>query len=144
MSVTITVEEFKTYFDRGQFEFGDSDPYEFPEIRDKDIESAIAEAEAVFNHDIYPDETNEKIALYYLTAHFVQKDLDAVGEEGAATFIKTSHSADGLSESMQIPEELQSGVLSFFGTTYYGQKWWTITKPYLDGAVYTVSGATTP
>lgn len=144
MSCTITAAEFKEYFDRGQFLYGDSDPYVYPEIRDKDIDQAIAEALAVFNGDLYPDEDTCKQALYYMTAHFLQKDFDAVGEGGAASFVQTSHSADGLSESFAVPEELQTGALSFYGTTYYGIKWWQLTKPYIDGAVFCVAGATTP
>ena len=144
MSCTITATEFKAYFDRGEFLYGDTVPYAYPEIRDKDIEKAIAEASAVFNCDLYPDEDTCKQALYYLTAHYLQKDFDAIDSGGQASYQQTSRSADGLSESLSIPEELLTGVLAFYGTTYYGEKWWSLTKPYIDGAVYVVAGATLP
>lgn len=140
MSCTITAAEFKDYFDRGQFDYG-TDP---PAIRDKDIDSAIAEAQAVFNGDLYPDEETCKQALYYLTAHFLQKDFEAVESGGQPSFIQSSRSADGISESLSIPDWMNQGEFAFYATTYYGQKWLMLSKPYLDGAVFTVYGATLP
>jgi hypothetical protein len=139
MSVTITVEEFKTFFDRGQFTYGTT----APDVRDKDINEAIAEAEAVFNHDIYPDETKEKQALYYCTAHFLQTDLNmSDGSGGQPTFNQESRSADGISESVHIPEWMKKGEIALYATTSYGIKYLTLTKPYMVGAVYSVSGGT--
>ncbi len=136
--ITITATEFKDYFDRGQFTYSAS----LPDVRDKDIDAAIAEAEAVFNHDIYPTEDIETIALLYLTAHFLQNDIDAVDSDGKSVYSQNSRSADGLSESVNIPEWMQSGDFALYVTTYYGQKWLTLTKPYIDGAVFTVPGGT--
>jgi hypothetical protein len=144
MSCTITAAEFKAYFDRGQFQYGDSDPYIYPEVRDKDIDSAIAEAEAVFNCGLFPDESTCKQALYYLTAHFLQKDLDAVESGGQASYNQTSRSADGISESLSIPEWMNEGEFAFYATTYWGQKYLMLVKPYLDGAVFSVPGGTQP
>jgi hypothetical protein len=39
---------------------------------------------------------------------------------------------------------MKAGEFAFYCTTYYGQKWLMLTKPYLDGAVYTVGGGTNP
>lgn len=144
MSCTITAAEFKAYFDRGQFIYGETIPYEYPEIRDKDINSAIAEALAVFNGDLYPTEELCKQALYYCTAHFLQKDLETVDSGGQPSFIQSSRSADGISESVSIPEWMNQGELAFYATTYYGQKWMMLSKPYMDGAVFIVGGTTTP
>lgn len=138
--ITITASDFKAFFDRGQFTYGAT----LPAVRDSDIDAAIAEAEAVFNHDLYPTETIERQALLYLTAHFLQSDLDAAISKGQPKLIQSSRSADGISESVHIPQELQSGELSFYGTTYYGQKWYMLSKPYLVGAVFSVQGATHP
>lgn len=136
--ITITVAEFKDYFDRGQFAYGTT----LPEIRDKDIEAAIAEAEAVFNHDLYDDEAVEKLALLYLTAHFLQNDTEAGDSSGQPTFIQQSRSADGISESVIVPEWMQAGEYALYSTTYYGQKYLMLSKPYIDGAVYSVPGGT--
>jgi len=138
MSVTITTDEFKAYFDRGQFTYSET----LPDVRDKDIEQAIAEAEAVFNSGLYPTEVLAKQALEYLTAHFLAHDIDAGETGGQPAFLQTSRSADGLSESVQIPEWMQQGVFAFYATTYYGQKFLELSKPYLDGAVSSVPGGT--
>lgn len=140
MSVTITVAEFQDYFDRGQFTYGT----DLPDIRDKDIESAIAEALAVFNEGLYPDDDAAQQALYYLTAHFLYLDVDAGESGGKPSFIASSHSADGVSESLQIPDWMSSGEFAFYATTYWGQKFLILSKPYLDGAVFSVPGATHP
>ena len=136
--ITITASDFKTFFDRGQFSYG----ADIPDIRDKDIAAAITEAEAVFNHNLYPDETIEEQALLYLTAHFLQLDYDASNSGGGSAFVQNSRSADGISESLSIPEELTTGDFAFYGTTYYGQKWYQLSKPYLTGAIFSVKGRT--
>ena len=138
MAVTITATEFKTFFDRGQFAYGTT----IPAIRDKDIDQAIAEAEAVFNHDLYPTEDVETQALLYLTAHFLQLDTDAADSGGQASFVQTSRSADGISESVQVPEWMNQGEFAFYANTYYGQKFLMLSKPYIDGAVFSVPGGT--
>lgn len=144
MTCTITASEFKAYFDRGQFLYGSADPYVYPEVRDKDIDSAIAEAEAVFNPGLFPNEETCKQALMYLTAHFLQLDLDVIQSGGQAKFNQSSRSADGISESLEIPEWMKDGEFAFYATTYYGQKYLILTKPYLDGAVFSVAGGTRP
>lgn len=140
MSCTITATEFKAFFDRGQFSYGE----DVPDIRDKDINAAIAEAEAVFNQDLYPTETICEQALYYLTAHFLQTDTEAIESKGQTKLLQTSRSADGVSEGLSIPEWMNAGEFAYYASTYYGQKFLIISKPYLDGGVFLVSGATTP
>lgn len=140
MSCTITATEFKEYFDRGQFDYGT----DIPSVRDKDIDSAIAESQAVFNGELYPDEESCKQAMLYLTAHFLTLDIDSADSGGQSSFVQTSRSANGVSESVHIPEWMKEGEFSFYATTYYGQKWLMISKPYLDGAVFSTPGATSP
>jgi hypothetical protein len=140
MACTITAAEFKDYFDRGEFTYGTTPP----DIRDKDIDRAIAEADAVLNDGIYPDESTCKQARYYLTAHFLQNDVDAGESGGQPSFVQTSRSADGISESVSVPEWMNEGIFAFYATTYWGQKWLALSKPYLDGAVFAVAGATLP
>lgn len=144
MACELTVEEFKAYFDRGQFLYGSSSPYVFPEIRDQDITSAIAEASAVFNPGLFPDDETCEQALSYLTAHFVQRDLDAIQTKGQSVYNQSSRSADGLSESLSIPDWMNEEEFAFYATTYYGQKYLILAKPYLDGAVFSVEGGTRP
>jgi len=145
MSCTITASDFKAFFDRGQFLFGSTAPYAFPEVRDADITKAIAEAEAIFNGDLYPvDEGICEQALNYLTAHFVQLDLETIESGGQTKLLQTSRSADGISESLSIPEWMNAGEFAFYATTYYGQKYLILSKPYLDGGVFSVPGRTSP
>lgn len=138
--VSITPAQFKDYFDRGQFSYGAT----VPDIRDKDILAAIAQANAVFNCGIYPDDAAAEQALYYITAHFLTLDTDAAESGGGSVFIQSSRSADGISESNEIPEWMKRGIFAQYATTYYGQKYSMLTKPYLDGAVFVVGGATLP
>ena len=139
--MSVDVASFKAYFDRGQFSYGAN----APDIRDKDITQALAEATAVFNPDIYPTDKPEikDSALTYLTAHFLVTDIDAQDSGGQARLLQTARAADGVSESLAIPEWV-TGELIFYWTTYYGQKWLILTKPYLDGAVFSIGGATQP
>lgn len=137
MSCTITATEFKAFFDRGQFDYGNTPP----DVRDKDIDEAIAEAQAVFNGDLYPDDDTCKQALFYCTAHFLQTDLNMFDGGGQTSFNQTSRSADGISESVKIPDWIQ-GELEIYATTGYGLKWLMLSKPYMDGAVYSVPGGT--
>lgn len=134
------VAAFKLLFSRGQFTYGT----DVPDVRDADIEEAIAEATAVFNSDLYPSVAEGDRPFLYLAAHFLACDLDAADTGGQSRFVQNSRSADGLSESVEIPEELKSGEMSFYGTTAYGRKWWILSKPYADGAVFSVPGATQP
>ena len=145
MSCTITFAEFKLFFDRGQFLYGATVPYAFPEVRDADITKAIAEASAIFNGGLYPVDTGIcEQALNYLTAHFVQLDLETIESGGQTKLLQTSRSADGISEGLSIPEWMNQGEFAFYATTYYGQKYLILSKPYLDGAVFSVAGATQP
>jgi len=136
----VTIASFKTQFARA-FTFGDAPP----DIMDADITNAIAEKDATFNPEIYPADKPDigTLAEHYLTAHFLVTDVDAADSGGQPRFLQNSRSADGVSESVQIPEELK-GEFAFYCTTYYGQKWLMLTRPYLGGAVYTVRGGTNP
>lgn len=135
-----TVEGFKSQFDRGQFDFGTSTD----QIRDKDINQAFSETDAIFNPNIYPDESASDLAYYYLAAHFVQLDLEAIESEGQPVLLQNSRSADGISESLNIPKEMMNGDFAQYATTWYGQKWFMLTLPYLGGSVHSVGGATRP
>ena len=140
--MAVTVASFKSLFSRGQFDYGAT----VPDVRDEDITAALAEASAVFNPSIYPTDKPEiaDLAFSYLAAHFLQSDIEAADGQGQARFIQNSRSVDGVSESLDIPDWMKAGEFAFYCTTYYGQKWLMLTKPYLDGAVFVIEGGTTP
>lgn len=129
---------FMAFFDRGQFSYGTA----VPAVRPKDIAQAIGEASAVFNPDLYPPESPQigQHALLYLQAHFLTTDLDAADSGGQTRLLQNSRSADGLSESLEISPWMNAGEFAFYATTYYGQKFLILSKPYLDGAVFAVHG----
>jgi len=134
---------FKEYFDRGQFTYGE----EPPEVRDKDIDAAMAEAMAIFNVELYPDDKTRNMAFLYLTAHFLACDIDAAdsGGLGGVGFVQTSRSADGVSESVQVPEWIaRDPTLSILAGTYFGRKYLTIALRYATEVVTVVGGATLP
>ena len=137
---TVTIASFKTQFSRN-FTFGSA----LPDVLDDDITKAIAEKDAVFNPEIYPTDTPAigTLAEHYLTAHFLASDIDAADSGGQPRFMQTSRGADGVSESVQIPDDLK-GEFAFYCTTYYGQKWLMLTRPYLGGAVFSIQGGTQP
>jgi len=131
---------FKALFSRGQFDYGSV----LPSIRDGDITAAMTEATAVFNDSIYPSTDAADLAYLYLTAHFLSCDVDAADGGGGAQYLQTSRSVDGVSESVEIPEWMKAGEFSFYTSTYYGQKFLILSKPYLDGVILSVEGATLP
>jgi hypothetical protein len=137
---TPTITTFKAFFDRGQFTYGDDTTC----ARDSDISEAISEAEAVFNPDLYPVDTPDigTKAEMYLTAHFLQCDIEACDSGGQAKNQQVSRSADGVSESVNIPDWMKQGDFALYSTTYYGQKYLLLSRPYLGGAVFVVGGAT--
>ena len=137
MSCTVTVEEIKTHFDRA-FDFGDDD------VRDSDIEIAITEADATFNEDLYPTDDICKLARKYLIAHYLLTDIEAAEGGGQTRFHQQSRSVGGVSESLAIPEWMQQGELAFYTTSYWGQKYLALSKPYMDGVVLSVKGGTNP
>ena len=140
---TITIEDFKYKFDRGQFTYSET----LPDTRDKDINEAIDEALCIINQDLYPLENDNKIgkkALLYLTAHYLTKILDSTDNDGQSDFVQSSRSVGAISESLLIPEWMQEDIFAMFTSTSYGIMFLNITKPYMDGAVYTVSGKTLP
>lgn len=137
---TVTIASFKTQFARN-FTFGSS----LPDVLDDDITKAIAEKDAVFNFSLYPSDNPAigTLAEHYLTAHFLTTDIDAADSGGQTRLLQTGRSADGVSESLDLPDWMKQGEFAFYATTYYGQKYLILSKPYLDGAVFLVEGGTT-
>lgn len=134
MSVA-TVADFKAQFTR-DFDYGSNSD----DVRDDDITRAFAETDAIFNPDIYPTTATRLLAYLYLAAHFLVEDITAAETGGAPAQIVQSRSVGSVSESLSVPDG--KNTLAFFHTTYYGQKWYQLTEPYLPGAVYSVPGGT--
>ena len=143
---TITVEEFKLLFDRGQFVYNDTTPPAKNAVRDKDIEEAIEEAELTYNCNLYPTDDEYKAgkkALAYLSAHFLVQDMQGSNSNGQPSFMPASKSADGISESTNIPPWMLEGDLAMYTTTSYGIKYLMLSKPYMDGFICNIGGGTT-
>jgi hypothetical protein len=137
---TVTIASFKTQFPRLTYGADTSS------IMDDDITKAIAEKDAVFNFDLYPSNRPEigTLAEHYLVAHFITTDIDAAESGGQTRLLQTSRSADGVSESVDIPDWMKAGEFAFYASSYYGQKYLILSKPYLDGVVLVIEGGTNP
>lgn len=139
---TITVDDFKAYFVR-QFTYGSSPPA----VMDSEIQTQINEASMVFNFGLYPQDsaggdTIGQTALEWLTAHFLQTYLDGADSQGQPDAQQSARAAGGISESLVVPEWMTEGVFAQFATTMYGRRFLMLTKPYLDGGVFSVPGQT--
>lgn len=138
--IAITAADFKGYFGRGQFTYGTV----LPAVLDADIDQAIADASAIFNFGLYPTDAIGNRALGFLSAHFLQTDLDSSDSHGQAEGIQSSRSANGISESVAVPPWMLEGEYAMYATTTYGRRWMLMTLQYLGGAVFSVGGGTQP
>jgi len=121
----------------------DADNY----VQDEDIENAFAEAQLVFNQDLFDTDANIRLGYLYLTAHYLVNDLRAaqagIGASGA--FPVSSRSVGNVSESYSIPQMyLDDPTLSFYTGTSYGMKYLSMIVPMLRGNFGVVAGATLP
>jgi hypothetical protein len=150
MSV-ITVEEFKTAYDRDFMFGGETGPN--TTVRDGDITRAISLATVQFNEGLWEDDTDKEIAFGLLTAHCLCIILSAAGglknpgrgDKSTGRGPITSKSAGPLSVSHQFPEDiLNSPIFSPYLTTQYGIQYTQLIYPLLTGNVQSVAGDTTP
>lgn len=135
--VTIAPTDFKAFFIRG-FTYGAS----LPSVTDPEIQNAINDASGVINQGLYPDDATTTRALLFLSAHFLQESLDMGNSQGQPSAIQTSRSALGISEGLAVPQWMLEGAYALFATTGYGRRFLEISKPFIDGAVFSVGGAT--
>ena len=138
--MSVTTASFKTYFSRGQFSYSET----LPVVRDQDIQNAITEATCFYNAELYPDEAKADLALTYLTAYFLENDIGASVNGAQAPLLQQSRGADGINESLHVPESIKTTEMAFLLGNYYGMKFVQLSLPYLGGAVYSVPGATQP
>lgn len=137
--MAVDIASFKALFSRGQFDYGET----LPEIRDADITAALNRANMTFRPSLYPSDHPEIAdeALSNLAAHYLELTVNGGSQP---SILQNSRSVDGISESLEIPEWMKQDEFAFYATTAYGQTYLIISKPYLDGAVYCIEGATTP
>ena len=149
----ITLDDFKTWFARdfsyatpiGLTEPIISCPKDF--VTDNDITKAYTEAEMMFNPGLFGTDEEFRMCFLYLSAHYLCNDLQTAAQGAGSTgyFPVNSRSVGGVSESYTIPEWMSSDpVLSPFMLTRYGQKYLSLIRPLLIGAVAVYRGRTTP
>lgn len=148
MTAPITVSDFKSYFTR-DFDYGATSD----KILDIDISKAIDEASLIFNEGIWADDTEKKIAYYYLTAHFLVKDIQMSGGldnqknglSSSGVHPIQSKSVGPVSVSYGLPQDIiNDRVLSQFLSTQYGQKFLQMITPRMIGQILIAPGTTTP
>jgi len=134
--------EFKNFFDRGEFAYGEQPP----SIRDKDIARAQQEALVAFPKNLFQNDKEAVTAFNFLTAHFLATNINAAKSGGSPEYSVSSQSADGLSVSYATPSFLQnSPFLSQFTTTAFGIRYASMVYPLaLSNARGVVAGGTTP
>ncbi|NCX93985.1 MAG: DUF4054 domain-containing protein [Gammaproteobacteria bacterium] len=149
----ITLDDFKSWFVR-DFQYatpiGETEPVlDCPKdfVTDNDIRKSYSEAKMLFNPSLFSTDEEFKMCFLYLSAHYLSYDLQAAaqgaGNQGA--YPVNSRSVGGVSESYTIPDWMASDpVLSPLMLTRYGQKYLSLIRPLLIGAVAVYRGWTTP
>jgi len=139
-----SVTDFKNQFVR-DFPYAPSTaPNDLNYITDADIQSAINEAQVVFNECLYG--TSTTIIFLYLAAHFLVMTIrnSSMGLNSQAKFLLNSSSVGSVSITNNINEMFAnnphfSGLLK----TGYGQKYLDLVYPYTVGNVGISCGRTT-
>jgi len=148
----ITLNDFKSWFARdfqyatpiGALEPVISCPKDF--VTDNDITKSYTEAKMMFNPGLFGTDEEFRMCFLYLAAHYLVNDLQtsAQGVGSTGYFPVNSRSVGSVSESYTIPDWMASDpVLSAFMTTRYGQKYLSLIRPLLIGAVAVYAGRTT-
>jgi hypothetical protein len=148
MTAPIEADDFKVYFDR-DFKYGATKE----NVRDSDIDRAIAEANALFNPALWTAGVDLEIAFEFLTAHCLCVNIGAAGGLGesalglksSGSFPVQSKSAGPLSVGYVVPQEMADNpILNQFMTTKYGLRYLELLAPNLLGNFGIGSGATQP
>lgn len=143
---SVSVDDFKEYFDR-HFPFApDKDPDNLGYIRDKDIEIAFQQAQVNFNSGIWDDNDSAKIAYLFLTAHYLCMDMRMAqsGLASSGAFTMSSKSVGDVSASYAIPEAfMNSPILNYLTSTEFGLKYLSLLYPRTIGSATVVLGTTT-
>lgn len=143
---SVTVNDFKSYFDR-HFPFAPATDPDNPEyVRDKDIEIAFKQAQVNFNKTVFGNDDDTKIAYLFLTAHYLCMDM-RMAQTGLASvgqYLLSSKSVGDVSASYSIPQAyLNSPLLSYLTSTEFGLKYISLLYPRMIGSFNIALGATT-
>jgi len=144
----IETDDFKAFFDR-DFPYGTGKC----EVRDEDIDKAIAEANILFNPGLFEDLPSQSIAFEYLTAHLLVRSFLATGgiiQQGqglnsTGSFPISNKGAGPLSVGYAIPADLADNpALAQYLTTAYGLQYLTLVMPNLIGNIANATESTKP
>lgn len=143
---TITVNDFKTYFDRA-FEYAPIDDLANKKyIRDIDITNALSQARVNFNENLWDSEEQTKLAFLFLTAHYLCMDMkmSQAGINSTSQFLLSSKSVGQVSASYAIPYTfINNPIYSYYTTTQFGMKYISLVYARTIGKVGLVFGYTT-
>jgi len=125
----VTIEEFKTRFDR-HFTFGETKD----KVRDQDITLALNEATLIYNADLWEDVTEGKIAFLLAAAHCLDLNVQAAGGLSAINYgrgiqnkgggVIQSKSVGSVSVNFAIPNFVtESPILSQLAETGFGKQY---------------------
>ena len=148
MAVTPPVDaaRFKDEFDR-DFQYGSG----LDKVRDKDINRALTEANALFNAALWATDEELQSAYLYLSAHFLVMNLQVAGglrKKGKSLGAKNrgggviqSKSVGQVSVNFTVPDFVTNdATLSQLLRTDYGMKYVQLLAPRLVGNVGLVTG----
>jgi len=147
MTAPATIAEFKTKFAR-QFAYGS----EADSIMDGDLESAMADAEVMFNPGKWVNDAEMKLAFLYLSAHFLRVNTESAGGlmpaptnagmESMTDDPVVSKSVGGVSVNYALPPSVtESPVLAPFMSTPFGKIYLQFLAPKLTGVMMVIGGS---
>lgn len=144
-----SIDDFKSYFNR-DFPFAQDAqvPDLETEIANEDIQRAMDESDCMFNDALFlGDEHCCRTAFLYLSAHYLTENIRNSNQGLSGTFegLLSSKSVGSVSSGFQFPPSfLEDPTYMMLAKTTYGAKYLNMLYPRLRGAVFTVSGRTTP
>lgn len=142
-----TIADFKTEFFRDFPYAPDASPDDLDYITDQDIAKAYRQTNVTINPTLFPNQSAYSQAYLWLSAHWLQYDINtsSQGVNGSAGFAVQSKTVGNVSESYAIPQRiLDNPFYALLNQTKYGQKYYTLIAPTLNGYLYTVHGTSRP
>lgn len=136
------VTSFKDYFMR-DFPYGSTTD----DVMDSDIVKAETQASIFINQCLFGNQGIYDIGFLLLSAHFLVMNLRASsqGVSGKYTWLQTGRSVGSVSESIAIPERIESNPeFAMLSQTNYGASFLFMVLPQLSGNMVAVFGGTNP
>jgi Protein of unknown function (DUF4054) len=136
-----TVADFKSRFDR-DFPFA-LDQSDMSKVRDKDITTALGQAAALDNPDLWGDQATYAEVYLLRTAHNLCVNLlaSSQGLGGSGQWLTNSKAVGNVNESYSIPERiLRSPTLSLYSKTTYGCQFLSLIALRIAGNVMGIVG----